>query len=110
MINPSAIELVVMRRVRLIRLLTLIISTVTLAILTTTATLWGIGREVWVAHVFENMPTISHGNAFLLFWFTAFTQTRVIVQVLTVLTLASFLFLIREITLSLRGLFLRPLP
>lgn len=108
MANPSDIELVVMRRVRLIRILTLIISTVTLVAITAVVALWGIGREVWVARVFENMPSVANENAFFTFWLTAFTHTRLIVQVLTVLTGVSLLFLVREIARFIASFFTRP--
>ncbi len=108
MANPSDIELIVMRRVRLIRMLTLVISTVTLVVITVVAALWGIGREVWVAHVFENMPSATHGGAFFAFWLTAFTHTRLIVQALTILTGVSLIFLVREITRFIASFFVRP--
>ena len=88
------IEKVVMRRVRLIRLLALIVSTAMLATLTFIAALWGIGREVWVARILQNTPTDFAG--LLPFYFTAFTNTHFIVQVLTLLTLISFILLVRE--------------
>ncbi len=96
MTNQSNIEQVVMRRVRLIRILALVISTVTLAVLATIAALWSIGREVWVAHVFENMPSVGNIGALSDFWVSAFLNTHLIVQILTVLALASLLFLVRE--------------
>lgn len=84
-----------MRRVRLIRIFGLIVSTVVLAVLTLVATLWGIGREVWVVRVFQNAPAdIWHLPNFFI---SAFTHTRFIVQALAVLTLTSFAFLIREL-------------
>ena len=93
--NSSDLERIVMRRVRLIRILGLIISTAVLVALTLVAALWGIGREVWVARVFQNAPTdILHLPNFLI---AAFTHTRFIVQALAVLTSASFVFLIREL-------------
>jgi len=93
--NETNIERIVMRRVRLIRVLRLIISTAVLAGLTFVAALWGIGREVWVARVFENAPQGFSGHLGYLLY--AFMHTHLIVQVLTVLTLASFLYLIVEI-------------
>ena len=95
----SPIEQVVMRRVRRMRILLLILSTVALAVLTIVAALWGIGREVWVARVFENGPQDFFGRASYL-WY-AFTHTRLIVQVLTVLTLGSLILLARELVRSL---------
>ncbi|MBI2025197.1 hypothetical protein HYT04_00195 [Candidatus Kaiserbacteria bacterium] len=99
--TQTNIERNVMRRVRLIRLLALIISTATLAVLTFIAALWGIGREVWVARIFENMPQSSDLGALAAFWLAAFLHTSLIVQALIVLTLTSLLFLIREIARAL---------
>ncbi len=104
--NPETnIERVVMRRVRLIRILALIISTAMFAVLTTIVALWGIGREVWVAHVVENMPSMSNIGALLNFWVSAFLNTHLIVQALTVLTFISLLFLARETTRFLVSFF-----
>lgn len=93
--NETSIERIVMRRVRLIRVLRLIISTVVLAVLTFIAALWGIGREVWVARVLENAPQNSMDLPN--FYMSAFFHTHLIVQVLTVLTLGSFLYLLIEL-------------
>lgn len=94
MSDQSNIERVVMRRVRFTRILMLVISTATLALLAFIAALWGIGREVWVMRVFENAPTdVSHLPRFYL---AAFTHTSIIVQALSVLTLVSLIFLARE--------------
>ena len=92
--DRSHIERIVMRRVHLIRILQLVISTVVLALLTAVATLWGIGREVWVARVLENAPL--HIEDLPNFYIAAFLHTHLIVQVLTVLTLASLLYLAIE--------------
>ncbi len=99
----SNTERVVMRRVHLLRILGLIISTGMLATLTFIAALWGVGREVWVARIFENMPHSNDLIALANFWLATFIHTRLIVQVLILLTLASLIYLIREIvrTLSL---------
>lgn len=93
--NHSDIERTVMRRVHLIRILKLVISTAVFATLAFAAALWGVGREVWVAHVFQNAPTGF--GPLIAFYFAAFLHTRLIVQVLVLLTLASLLFLAREI-------------
>lgn len=92
--TQTGIERIVMRRVRLIRILKLVISTAVLAALTAAAALWGIGKEVWVARVFENTPADS-GNLFA-FYLSAFTHTSLLVQALTLLTLTSVLFLAYE--------------
>ena len=92
--SESNIEHIVMRRVRIIRILALIISTATLAVLTTIAGLWGIGKEVWVAQVLQNDPD----DIFELPWFYlgAFWHTSIVVQILIILTFVSFIFLVRE--------------
>ena len=93
--DQSSIERIVMRRVHLIRVLKLIISTVVLAVLTFIAALWGIGREVWVVRVFENAP--PNLDDLPNFYIAAFTHTNLIVQALTLHTLASIIYLAVEI-------------
>lgn len=102
------IEKNVMRRVHLLRILGLIISTGTLAVLTFIAALWGVGKEVWVARVFENMPPTNDLLAFVRFWLSSFIHTRLVVQVLTLFTFASLVYLIREIVRAF-SLFLTPI-
>ncbi|MCR4333781.1 MAG: hypothetical protein NUV60_02080 [Patescibacteria group bacterium] len=94
MTEQSNIERIVMRRILLIRILRLVISTFVLAALTTVAALWGIGKEVWVARVFENGPQDFFGHTGYLVY--AFAHTNLVVQTLTILTLASLIFLARE--------------
>ena len=106
MIDRSSIERTVMRRVRLIRILKLIISTVVLAVLTALAALWGIGREGWVAPVFQNAPDSLLD--LLRFYFAAFTNTSLIVQALTILTLSSLLFLAYETIRFISDIATRP--
>jgi hypothetical protein len=95
MIEQSNIERIVMRRILLIRILRLVISTAVLAVLTTIAALWGIGKEVWVARIFENAP--PNIGDLPNFYLAAFMHTHIIVQILTVLTLASLIYLAWEI-------------
>ena len=92
-----------MRRVRLIRILWLVISTATLAILTLVLALWGIGKEVWVARVFQNAPE----NLMTLpsFFISAFGHTRTVVQILAILTFASFIYLARATFCALSSVF-----
>lgn len=95
-----------MRRVRLIRILWLVISTVTLAVLTLILALWGIGKEVWVARVFQNAPEdfINLPN----FLISAFGNTRLIVQILAILTFSSFIYLARATAQAISSAFPRP--
>lgn len=101
--TQTNIERVVMRRVRLIRILALIVSTVMLALLTFVAALWGIGREVWVARVFENSP--PNIEDLPNFYIAAFFHTNLIVQALTILTLISLVFLARETIRAISSFF-----
>lgn len=80
-----------MRRVRTIHALrTAAMPVAAFSILT--LALWGIGREVWVAKVFENMSSIANAPAFFM---GAFLGTDLIVQALSILALASFIALAR---------------
>ena len=101
--NQSPIERAVMRRIHIIRILWLVISTGTLAVLTLILALWGIGREVWVARVFQNAPTdfIHIPNFFI----AAFGHTRLVVQVLALLTFASFIYLARATARAVSSVF-----
>ena len=91
------IEKNVMRRIHIIHALRPVISLGALSVFVFVVALWGIGREVWVARVFENMP---HGDVLALsrFSLAAFDHARLVVQALTLLTLASLLYLARETT------------
>ena len=93
--NQSDIERIVMQRVHLIRALRFAISSGTLSMLVSILGLWGIGREVWVAHVLQNAPANPLG--LLRFYIAAFEHTRRIVQVLVVLTLSALVYVAREI-------------
>lgn len=57
--------------------------------------LWGVGREVWVAKVFENMPSIVDVPAVSLFFLRAFQDTDIVVQVLVLVALAALVWLAR---------------
>lgn len=101
--NQSTIEKNVMRRVHIMRILGLIISTVVLALLTLVLALYGIGREVWVALVFANGPQDFIGHAFYLLY--ALIHTRFIVQALALISFVALLYLIRETYRTLTSFF-----
>ncbi|MDD3531235.1 MAG: hypothetical protein PHV99_01430 [Candidatus Pacebacteria bacterium] len=106
--SHTDIERIVMRRVRLIRVLKLIISTVVFAIMTAVAALWGIGKKVWVARVFENAP--PNLDDLPRFYLAAFTHTNLIVQALTLLTLLSLVYLAIEIARLITDVARSPRP
>ena len=95
--ESSTIEKNVMRRIYRARVLRFVISTDTLAIFIFVLALWGIGREVWVTRIFQNMPHSGNISALFTFWFSAFLHTNFIVEALSVLTFACVIFLAREV-------------
>lgn len=66
-----------------------------------------ITRQVAVAHVFNNMPSLTHVIAFEQFWILAFEHTRIIVQVLTLTIAATAVYLAHIPTRTLVGTFSR---
>ena len=102
--EQSNIERAVMRRIHIIRILGLVISTGMLAILTLVLALWGIGKEVWVARVFQNAP--SDITNLPNFFISAFGHTRLIVQILAILTFVSFVYLARATASAISSVFI----
>ena len=92
--NESSIERIVMHRVRRISVLRILISGSVFAVTLVLLALYGIGREVWVARVFENGPEGFFGQVLYLAY--AFVHTRFVVQVLSLICFGSFLYLVRE--------------
>ncbi|MDE2173107.1 MAG: hypothetical protein KGJ31_00685 [Patescibacteria group bacterium] len=103
--KQSNIERTVMRRVKSIRVLQPLLSGNTLAAFVFVAALWGIGREVWVARVFANAP--HDLKALPQFYLAAFDHTRLVVQALTLLTLASLITLARETARTVSSVLVR---
>jgi hypothetical protein len=92
----TRIQKVVRSRVRIIHTFYSRTTTAALAVLVALTSLWGVGREVWVARVFANMPSVTNGAAVMQFYLAAFMNTRFIVQVLVVLVIASVIWLVRS--------------
>lgn len=93
-----------MRRVRIIRTVRPILSATTLSFVVVIASLYAIGREVWVARVFENMPSLVEVTAVARFFLSAFAHTGFAVQVLSVLAIAASLWFLRDALRNLRVL------
>lgn len=85
-----------MRRVHTIRLVRPFLSSTALSSLVIVLALWGIGREVWVARVFENMPSLADAAAVSQFVLSAFLHTDFVVQALSVVTMAAAVWLVRD--------------
>ena len=66
--------------------------------------LWGIGREVWVAKVLENMPSVWNVPQVLGFASSAFLHTELAVQILLITALAALVWLARAVALRMRTL------
>ncbi len=86
---------IVMRRVRAIHFLRPIVSGSALALLVAFVALYEIGREVWVAKIFENMP--GDILSALQFSLMAFSNTEFTVQALTIITGAAALWVAKDI-------------
>jgi hypothetical protein len=93
--EQSNIERIVMQRVHLIRALRFVIGSGALSMLVSLVALWGIGREVWVAHVLQNAP--KNIGDLPQFYLSAFEHTNVVVQALVLVALAAVAYLAREI-------------
>ncbi len=98
----SRIQNVVLRRARTIALLRPLMSGATLGVLVIAASLYVISREVWVARVFENMPSPANITAFFRFFEVAFLNTSFAVQVLTLLMVAGMYWVARDIALRVQ--------
>ncbi|MES2668406.1 MAG: hypothetical protein V4644_01795 [Patescibacteria group bacterium] len=64
--------------------------------------LWSIGREVWVAKVFENMPALLDVPAVLGFYTSAFLGTDLLVQACSVSAAASLIWIASELARHIR--------
>jgi len=87
----------VMRRVRTIHAVRPFTSGTAVAAVFFVLSLYAIGRFVFVAQVFRNMPALEDVSGVLQFMATAFVNTDLIVQVLTILVALSALWVVRDI-------------
>jgi hypothetical protein len=86
----------VMRRVRTVHAFRPLFSASGVSVVVFVAALWGVGREVWVARVFQNEPSLTNISAIAHFYLLAFLDTRLIVQILSVLVIAAFISFVRN--------------
>ena len=92
--NQTHTSKIVMRRVRVVHALRPLFSSAVYAGLLFIVSVWGIGREVWVAHVISNLAVVHSPEALGTFFVTAFLNTGFIVQVLTVLAGGALVWLV----------------
>lgn len=95
--TTSHLHTTVMRRVRAIHTLKSAASGVGVSVVMLVLSLYLIGREVWVARVWENMPSIANVDAFTRFFTYAFTHTHFSVQLLILVMIAAAVWFLREI-------------
>lgn len=85
-----------MRRVHFVHVVRPFLSNAAGAVALMGVSLYFLGREVFVAQIFRNMPSASDYAALLRFVEVAFLNTTFAVQLLTVLALLAGLWLARE--------------
>jgi hypothetical protein len=78
-----------MRRVHGVYLLRKLLTTSMLSIVALVLAVWGVGREVWVAHVLHNMPSPLDIPGVVAFFTSAFYDTRSIVQMLIIVAIVA---------------------
>lgn len=93
----SSLKIRVMQRVRVIHMLRPVLSSTVLAALLFLVALWGVGQEVFVAHVFANMPPLVNVAAVTRFFVSAFVNTRFVVQAFSIVALGAFIWLVRDL-------------
>jgi hypothetical protein len=93
-----------MRRVHTIHAVRPFVSGTALAIVLGVVSLYFIGRKVWVARVFQNMPNPVHVASVLRFFEAAFFNTNTVVQVLCVAVVFSFAWIVRDLLRSIPSL------
>jgi hypothetical protein len=92
-ISVSAIKERVMSRVYTIHVFQKVFNAAVFSVVVFVLALWGIGREVWVARVFQNAPSLTNFAALSHFYLAAFLDTRLVVQVLALLALGALVWL-----------------
>ena len=98
----SNIEAVVMRRVRSMYIMRTFFTPTILSTIFLLLAVWGIGREVWVSHVFQNMPPLVHVDAAVRFFEMAFLNTRFAVQLLVLAVFTAVAWLGYNLSQALR--------
>lgn len=88
----SNIKKNVMRRVRIIKAVKPFMSMTAASFAILLVSLYEIGRFVFVAQVYRNMPAVQDIAALLSFFVAAFLNTEFIVQIFTILAIVALAF------------------
>ena len=99
----SKIKKNVMRRVHTIRTVRPITSGVVLASVFFIVSLYAIGKVVFVAQVYRNMPAVQDIGAVLMFMVNAFLHTEFLVQALSLTVLLTAAWMLRDIGRVIAG-------
>lgn len=97
MTTNSKISHTVMQRVYTIHALRKSMPMMAASALLLVLALWALGREVWVAQVFANMPSLFNVPAIARFFASAFMHTDLAVQLFSVLALGAVIWLGRSL-------------
>lgn len=99
----SNIKRNVMRRVGVIRAVRPFLSGTAAGVLVLLVSFYEIGRLVFVAQVFRNMPAIQDVPALVQFFISAFLNTDVLVQLFLVLIIIGVAWIARDIARNIEG-------
>lgn len=102
---PTSVERTVLLRVKTIHALRPLMRHGILAVLVLTLSLAGIGREVWVAKVIENMPSLLDVGASVQFFAAAVMGTEPLVQLLCVLMAVSSVLFLHAFARAVGGMY-----
>ncbi len=91
-----------MQRIRTIHALRTSATGIGISVLTLIAALYVIGREVWVARVFQNMPSSTDIPGVIRFGLSAFSHTHFIVQILILLVFVAIFWFLCEVVRLVR--------
>ncbi len=97
----SSISSTVMRRVHVVHAVRPFLSGTALGSLLFLLAVWGIGREVWVSHVVQNLEQVGFAST-INFLVSAFLNTRFIVQALTLIAAGALVYTVSDFFHSLR--------
>ncbi len=96
-VTNSKIKKTVLARARYIRAIRPVLSCTTFAVVVVAGSLYALGREVWVARVFENMPSLANVFAVLRFFESAFMNTTFVVQMISLLLVFGMVWIVRVV-------------
>ena len=92
----STIKKNVMRRVRTMHTVRPLMSGSVLSLAVLGVSLYVIGKSVFVAQIFRNMPAVQDVPALIRFFLEAFLHTEVLVQALTVAIVLSGIWMVHD--------------